>query len=311
MKVSALFLSSFLVGSVFGHGYVQQMIIGGKTYNGPSPFGKIKSASPIRQITSTNPVTNLNSGDLTCGLGAKVGSASIVAPATAGSSITYKWTENGRGSWQHKTGPIMTYMAKCPSTGCINWNPKDAAWFKISETGLKPGSTTWFMEDIENGKSYTTKIPANIPNGDYIIRHELLALHFATKMNQAQFYPSCSQVRVIGGTSFSSLAAATNTGSAKFPGTYKSNDKGIYVPKVYTSKTYSFPGPAVAVFNKAGGGTKSTTIGNIHIVTSATPTSSKQPTTTPKSCHKKKRAVLAREPVDPRDIYMSAAAALE
>ena len=135
----------------------------------------------------------------------------------------------------------------------------------------------------EAGHSYTTTIPKNIPNGDYIIRHEIIALHFATKMNGAQLFPSCSQVSITGGTDFSSLSSATTAHGATFPGGYEATDPGVFVPKVsvallsaqcvqvqalgyslfsdfqvYTSKAYTFPGPQVATFSTSGSPTNAT-----------------------------------------------------
>jgi hypothetical protein len=103
---------------------------------------------------------------------------------------------------------------------------------------VRPNAKSFFSYLIlllccpEAGKSYTTTIPKNIPNGDYIIRHEIIGLHYATKMNGAQFFPSCSQVSITGGSNFSSLSAATKAPGAKFPGGYKATDPGIHVPDV-------------------------------------------------------------------------------
>jgi len=140
-------------------------------------------------------------------------------------------------------------MAKCPPSGCPGWNPKNGDFFKISQTGRKPNSMTWYMADIKAGKDYSTTIPEHIPNGDYIVRHEMIALHFATSPDAAQLFPSCSQVRITGGSDASSMSQVTNGVPAHFPGAYKATDPGIYTPKIYTSKSYTFPGPDVATFS--------------------------------------------------------------
>jgi len=247
---SSIFLASCLSTSVMAHGFVSSMVIGGKTYTGPSPYGSSKAATPIRKITTVNPINDVNSGDITCGIGAKVGTASIIAPATAGSKVTFQW-KSGVGNWGHSVGPLITYLAKCDGP-CENFDPKNADFFKISETGRKPNSLSWYQEDIKKGGAYTTTIPAHVPNGDYIMRHEIIALHFATEMNGAQFYPSCSQIRISGGSNAASLKAATTASPARFPGAYHANDKGIYTPNVYTDKSYVFPGPSVATFSSSG-----------------------------------------------------------
>jgi len=108
---------------------------------------------------------------------------------------------------------------------------------------------TWYMADIKAGKDYSTTIPEHIPNGDYIVRHEMIGLHFATSPDAAQLFPSCSQVRITGGSDVSSMNKVTNGVPAHFPGAYKATDPGIYTPKIYTSKAYTFPGPDVATFS--------------------------------------------------------------
>lgn len=80
---------------------------------------------------------------------------------------------------------------------------------------------------IESGADYTTTIPSGIPNGDYIVRHEMIALHFATAPDAAQLFPSCAQIRITGGSS-----GSINAATARFPGAYKASDAGIHVPNV-------------------------------------------------------------------------------
>jgi hypothetical protein len=57
----------------------------------------------------------------------------------------------------------------------------------------------------------------------------------------AEFYPSCTQVR-IGGSQ-----TGTPNQTVLFPGAYNDNDPGIYDPNVYASgAAYTFPGPPVS-----------------------------------------------------------------
>ena len=49
------------------------------------------------------------------------------------------------------------------------------------------------------GTKYTVAIPKGIENGDYIMRHEIIALHLANQKGGAEFYSSCFQLRVTGG----------------------------------------------------------------------------------------------------------------
>ncbi|KAF8326887.1 glycosyl hydrolase family 61-domain-containing protein [Cantharellus anzutake] len=233
-----------LFSSALGHGYVESITVGGKTYPGNRPYGKGTTNTPIRQITTVNPITDVASPSMTCGIGAKINTAFLTVHVTAGSDITFHWV-SGQGKWGHKTGPILTYLAKCDGD-CKSFDPSKATFYKISQTGRKPNSMVWYQEDIENGASYTTKIPKGIPNGNYIIRNEIVALHFANRRDGAQFYPSCSQIRITGGSDAPNLVDVTSTKGAQFPGGYERNGPGIYVPDVYRSKSYTFPGPLLS-----------------------------------------------------------------
>lgn len=104
---SSVLFFTFFAHVVFGHGYVDQMVIGGKVYNGPSPYGSAKLSSPIRKVTSTNPITNVKSSDMTCGINA-ASTAGIVAPAPAGSKLTFRWRQGSGAHWGHSIGPILT-----------------------------------------------------------------------------------------------------------------------------------------------------------------------------------------------------------
>lgn len=70
----------------------------------------------------------------------------------------------------------MTYMAKC-SGSCTTYNPGTAAvWFKIAHAG-KLSDGTWASDDFITNKAYSFKIPSTLAAGNYIVRHELAALH--------------------------------------------------------------------------------------------------------------------------------------
>lgn len=70
-------------------------------------------------------------------------------------------------------------MARCPGR-CEDYNPgKDAVWFKVAHEGLRSDGKTWATDDMIVGKPYTFTIPKSLAAGNYIVRHELLALHSA------------------------------------------------------------------------------------------------------------------------------------
>ena len=88
----------------------------------------------------------------------------------------------------------------------------------------------------------TTKatIPANTPDGEYLLRVEQIALHMAAQPNKAQFYLACSQSQITGGGN------GTPGPLVALPGAYSSNDPGILV-NIYSIQpdSYKAPGPAV------------------------------------------------------------------
>lgn len=84
-----------------------------------------------------------------------------------------------------------------------------------------------------------TNRPLSLAPGNYLIRHELLALHQA---NTPQFYAECAQLQVTG----SGSAQPSGSYLATIPGYASQSDPGITVD-TYGSKatTYTPPGPAV------------------------------------------------------------------
>lgn len=95
---------------------------------------------------------------------------------------------------------------------------------------------------IKNNNSWTSTIPASLAAGEYMIRHELLALHTS---NAPQLYPECAQLKVTGGGG----KVPSGTSLVSFPGGYSATDPSINI-NVYSNEnqavtTYKMPGPAV------------------------------------------------------------------
>lgn len=61
-------------------------------------------------------------------------------------------------------------------------------WFKIQEDGLSGG--VWAVDTLYKEKTgvWPITIPSNIPDGDYLLRGEIIALHSASSYPGAQFY---------------------------------------------------------------------------------------------------------------------------
>lgn len=99
--------------------------------------------------------------------------------------------------------------------------------------------TSWGNDKVLKKLQWTSKIPSTLAAGNYLIRHELLALHQA---NAPQFYAECAQLQVTG----SGTASPSGEYLANIPGYASQNDPGIMVD-TYMSKatTYTPPGPKV------------------------------------------------------------------
>jgi len=226
------------VAAVSAHGFVWKLGVSTQTYTGNLP-GATPAPSVIRKISTQDPVKGANNPSLTCGMNSTAGSQS--ADVNPGDAITFDWRDADLSNWPHSTGPVLTYLANCGSTTCDQFDITQAKWFKIQQLGMKDANS-WYLADIAAGAVANSSIPSNLAPGNYLIRHEIIALQIA---GGAEFYPSCSQLRVGG----SQTGAPQASDLVSLPGAYSDTDPGIYTPDVYNPGfTYTFPGPPIASF---------------------------------------------------------------
>jgi len=240
---SAFLAFAALVPLVAAHGSLKFAVVDGKRFEAPNPDGD-SGQYTIRAINNINPVKGTDNPDLNCGHNAQ--KAALVADANPGSVVEFAWQNGEKGTWVHNTGPVMTYMASCGDAGCATFDAGNAQFFKIAEQGKKADGT-WTMAELNAGPDATTSItlPADLPAGEYLIRHELIAMQLGMSQGGAEFYPACFQVRL---ASPSRTAAALPSGDqvVTFPGGYGDSDPGILDPNIYEpNNNYVFPGPAV------------------------------------------------------------------
>ncbi|RPA75656.1 cellulose-growth-specific protein [Ascobolus immersus RN42] len=238
MKFSATILAvaSIFVSKALAHGGVTAYVIGGKEYPGFQPYNSPNGQSTIQWRWDTyDPLYQASDSASKCNKPG-TGPAAQVAEIAAGSTITAKWKQ-----WTHQEGPVLVYMARVGNQfSASDGNGK--VWFKIDQAGLLSGTISkgkWGAGQVIKTGQWTSTIPANLAPGNYLIRHELIALHQA---NAPQFYPECAQLKVTG----SGTGVPSGEYLASFPGTYKQSDPGINVD-VYTSTStnYILPGPKV------------------------------------------------------------------
>lgn len=114
-------------------------------------------------------------------------------------------------------------MAKC-SGSCSSFTPSSStAWFKVAEAGEKQSGTpnTWAQADLTTGAPANVTLPSDLAPGNYLIRHEIIALQNAQNKGGAEFYPSCLQMTVSGNGS------GTAETMVHFPGAYSATDPGL------------------------------------------------------------------------------------
>jgi cellulase len=159
----------------------------------------------------------------------------------AGGSLDIQWN-----TWPvSHVGPVLDYLAKVDDA--TKATAKDLSFFKIDQAGFEDGK--WAAEKlVANNNTWTVKIPENIASGQYVLRHEIIALHSANQDNGAQNYPKCINIEVSGsGTE----TPAGVTGDKL----YTATDPGIKV-NVYSGDQsgYKFPGPALFSGASSGSG---------------------------------------------------------
>lgn len=161
--------------------------------------------------------------------------------------MAFQWT---KWSETHH-GPLITYLANC-NGDCSTVDKTTLEFFKIDEGGLVDDSSvpgTWASDImINNNNTWTSTIPIDIGPGNYVVRHEIIALHGAGSEDGAQNYPQCLNLEITG----SGTLAPSGTLGEKL---YTSKDAGILVNIYAPITSYTIPGPPM--YNASGSGSGS------------------------------------------------------
>ncbi|KAJ9161109.1 Glycoside hydrolase family 61 protein [Coniochaeta hoffmannii] len=188
---------------------------------------KFQTYEHIRYNTNYNsPVTDLASKDLRCNVGGASGSNTTTLPVKAGDPFTF----TSDVAVYHQ-GPISLYMSKAP--GKVADYDGSGGWFKIYDWGptFNGGQASWPLRT-----DYTYNIPKCIKDGEYLLRIQSLAIH--NPGSTPQFYVSCAQINVTGGS------GTANPTTVSIPGAFKATDPG-YTANIYNNfNSYTVPGPA-------------------------------------------------------------------
>ncbi|RYP15851.1 hypothetical protein DL765_005465 [Monosporascus sp. GIB2] len=219
------------------HSIFQQLWVDGADYG----------SQCVRMPPNNSPVTNVGSSDIRCNVGGTRG-VSNKCPVKAGSTVTIEMhAQPGDRSCGNEAiggahyGPVNVYLSKVPDATKADGS---TPWYKIfadswASKGAVGDADDWGTNDLNAccGKM-DVPIPANTPSGDYLLRAEVIALHTAGSSGQAQFYISCYQITVEGGSG--SVPAGVS-----LPGAFKASDPGILVNIHSKMSNYVNPGPAV------------------------------------------------------------------
>ncbi|KAK2759052.1 hypothetical protein FQN54_003151 [Arachnomyces sp. PD_36] len=239
---SSLLLGLALVPQAAAHGHVSGITIDGTFYSGwldsfphvPNPPDVIAWSTTVTDNGFVSP-SQFGSADIICHRGGAPGP--ISAPVAAGGTIELQWN-----TWPDSHhGPVIDYIARVDGD-FSNINKGSLQWVKIDEGGLRSGSNPgrWATDElIADDFTWVTKIPASLAPGNYVLRHEIIALHSAGQSNGAQAYPQCINLRVTGSGS------KTPSGGEPATSFYTAQDPGILFNLYTQFSQYSIPGPPV------------------------------------------------------------------
>ncbi|KAJ2006194.1 hypothetical protein GGI04_001961 [Coemansia thaxteri] len=137
----------------------------------------------------------------------------------------------------HK-GPCMVYLAPLESDGV------GKVWFKIFEDGYDLTTKKFCTEKMMDTKGkLDIVIPEDIPQGNYLMRTEVIALHTADERYAgnddgpgAELFPNCAQIFLIS-------KGTANPEKYEIPGIYGFDDPGILINIYDPIKSYKIPGP--------------------------------------------------------------------
>ena len=217
MKLGDFLIPLLGLGEAHAHSFVNSFVVNGVRYPGFTPVNhdSVPSVNPPilaawgTDVQDDGWVGELDYAhpDIICHLNARSPNGNVqIEP---GDFITFQW--NGWPESHH--GPVMTYMAYCGADAdtCMRAEKMELKFFEIDAVGLiDPFATLdeyysafgiWATDVlIHTNSTYTVQVPPSLAPGNYVIRHELIALHYALDPGLGpQHYPQCIDVMVSGG----------------------------------------------------------------------------------------------------------------
>ena len=248
-KIQVAAILGAVAASVNAHGHLSDIKVDGTDYTAYDPSFQYQNPAPEVIEWScpecldngyVDPTMYTDVTKIACHKDATAGAK--VAKVAAGGTIDIQWN-----TWpESHVGPVLDYMAKVDDA--TSAKAADLSFFKIDEAGYENGE--WAATKlINNNLTWSVTVPSSIAPGQYVLRHEIIALHSAGQENGAQNYPKCINLEVTG----SGTENPTGVTADKF---YTPTDPGIEV-NVYSGDLsgYQIPGPAL--FSGASSGSSS------------------------------------------------------
>ncbi|KAF2676299.1 lytic polysaccharide monooxygenase [Lentithecium fluviatile CBS 122367] len=212
LSSSILYLSA-LFPLAFGHSMVADIWANSVHYYGFNPnynLTSYPSDTPAWYTTNVggNPLYPVDAKmpQIICAKGGS--NANISVPVTPGTDVRLRWWQENVAWPESHHGPVINYLAACNGP-CSKVDMRTLKFVKISERGFVRQTDQpegyWATDELiaDNG-SWNVRIPAGLAAGEYVLRHELIALHIAFtgtgaySASGAEFYPQCVSLKVGG-----------------------------------------------------------------------------------------------------------------
>lgn len=190
-KIQIAAVLGAVAASVNAHGHLSDIKVDGTDYTAYDPSFQYQTPSP--EVIEWSCPECLDNGfvdpsmytDVTkiaCHKDATAGAK--VAKVAAGGTLDIQWN-----TWpESHVGPVIDYMAKVDDA--TSAKAADLEFFKIDAAGYENGE--WAATKlINNNLTWSVTVPSSIAPGQYVLRHEIIALHSAGQDNGAQNYPKC------------------------------------------------------------------------------------------------------------------------
>lgn len=269
MKMNSIVGALAFATTAYAHGHVQSYTLGGQQIEGGVNGGLSRNPRPdtaawVADNLDNGFVSDPTTADIVCHKSGEPGTSSVTV--AAGETITMNWD-----TWpESHSGPVIDYLAAA-GNDFAGISKSSLQFVKIAEAGLS-GSSWAANELLANGNTWPVTIPSSIAPGNYVLRHEIIALHEGNRQGGAQFYPQCVNIEVTG--------SGSDTLSSGTVGTqlYTASDPGVLFDMYNNPTSYPIPGPPLMSGGGSSGGNNG---GNNGGSTPGNGTTQPQPTVAP------------------------------